>query len=73
MKQSSAILLAAVVLACAAERPAARTAPEPRETTPREKPAPVVEKSGYLPEIDEALSSRTRVTSSGRKSACRAR
>jgi hypothetical protein len=61
MKQSSAILLAAVVLACAAERPAARTAPEPREATPREKPAPVVEKSGYLPEIDEALELVTRV------------
>jgi hypothetical protein len=62
MKAVCALLLVATTFACAAERPATR--PEPARTAAPAKPdAPErgVEKSGYLPEIDEALELMTTV------------
>ncbi len=62
MRARSAILLAAAVCGCAPERPPAQPAPEPPPALVAAKPAPSgVEKSGYLPEIDEALELMTEV------------
>jgi hypothetical protein len=66
MKARCAILLAAVALGCAAERPAARQAEEPAAPAVASSKAPPgaasgEEKSGYLPEIDAALEFMTTV------------